>query len=334
MRLRDAGELEFIRLLRAEAGAADGSVLVGIGDDAAVLACSETESLLLKCDAAVAGQHFRREWFTPAEIGARATLGAISDIAAMGGRPVAILLTLLISPDEELATAREIVRGAAEAGAGFGAPLAGGETVGTSGPLALDVIVAGFAPQGRELRRSAARPGEALLVSGTLGDSAAGLACLERGVTGDAAARYAISRHKRPQPRVALGQLLVEFGVRAAIDLSDGLLRDARHLATESGAALVIEKEALPLSPEAREVASRLRQDALVWATGGGEDFELLFTAEPSAAPSLIAAASERLGLPVTRIGTVEAGAGVRVVAADGAEWPPAAEGWDQFRRA
>ncbi len=314
--------------------AAGCSLLLGMCDDAAVLACPAGESLLLKCDAAIAGGHFRREWLAPREIGARAALGALSDIAAMGGRPAAILVTLFISPDEDVATADDIVLGAADAARAFGAPLAGGETVATAGPLAVDVIVAGFVPSGRELRRSQAQPGQALLVSGTLGDSAAGLACLQQGAPDGPAVRFAVDRYRHPQPRVALGRLLVDSGaVHAAIDLSDGLLRDAGHLAEESGVTLVIDKDALPLSPECREVAAALNHEAALWAASGGEDFELLFTADESAAGELISAADDRLGLRVTRVGTVGAGTGVCIVEADGSEWRPPVAGWDQFLR-
>ncbi len=334
MRLREVGELEFIRRVRTAMSPAGGPITLGIGDDAAVLAPEPGSSLLLKCDAAVEGRHFRREWFAPAEIGARAALSAISDIAAMGGRPVALLLTLLVSPEEEVAVAQEIVRGVAEAGDAFGAHLAGGETIATEGPLAVDVIVAGFVSTGHELRRGSARPGDVLLVSGTVGDSAAGLACLQHGLTDLLPAQHVISRYQRPQPRVGLGRLLVESGlVRAAIDISDGLLRDARHLATESGVAITIERDALPVSPEARDVAQALAADLQVWAASGGEDYELLFTAPPDAVPDLVSEASSRLGLAITRIGGVVEGEGVRVRAADGSDWAPPAEGWDQFTR-
>jgi len=334
MRLREAGELEFIRMLRLDARQASGPIALGIGDDAAVLTPERGSSLLLKCDAVVEGQHFRREWFAPAEIGARAALSAISDIAAMGGRPVALLLTLLISSDEEVAFALEVVHGAAEACEAFGAGLAGGETVATEGPLGLDVIVAGFVPAGRELRRSAARPGDTLLVTGALGDSAAGLASLRGGIANLPAAQHVISRYKRPQPRVELGRFLVESGaVRAAIDISDGLLRDAGHLATESGVAIVVERDAVPVSPEASQMAQTLDVDPLVWAASGGEDYELLFTAPVDAVPGLISEARRRFGLPVTRIGNVVEGEGVRVRDADGSDWAPPVEGWDQFAR-
>jgi thiamine-monophosphate kinase len=332
VRLREAGEGEFLRRVREAAGRPGGSVLVGIGDDTAVLqGQGREERLLLKCDATVEGQHFRREWLTEAEIGARAVRRALSDIAAMGGRPAAILLTLLVSPDEDLEAATAIAAGAAAAGTEFGAPLAGGETVGTEGPLALDVVVAGFAPAGRELRRSGARPGEALLVSGALGASAAGLACLRCGLSAPAAHR-AIARSKRPEPRLALGRMLRESGaVRAAIDLSDGLLRDAGHLADESGVRIEIDEARLPLSPDCREVAEALGASPLHWALAGGEDYELLFTADAESVPALIAQADREVGLSLTRIGAVTQGRGVFVARPDGGARTPTAEGWDQF---
>jgi thiamine-monophosphate kinase len=332
MRLRDSGELEFLRAVRKAAGGAEGPVRLGIGDDAAVIAPPPGQSLVLTCDAAVEGRHFRREWFSAEEIGERAVRCAISDLAAMGARPAAALLTLIISPDEDVSMARGVVDGAARAARELGARLAGGETVGHDGPLALDVAAAGFVPQGRELRRSGARPGDVLMVSGTLGDSAAGLAALRTGLDSPPA-RAVIARYKRPEPRVTLGLTLAECdAVHACIDISDGLLRDAGHLAEQSGVGILIRAESLPLSDECRQVGAQLRLDPLPWALAGGEDFELLFCLRPEAASDFIGQAFEDPELRLAVIGEVVDGDGVRVVDADGAEVVSGTTGWDQFQ--
>ncbi len=332
MRLREVGELEFLRRVRGDIARESESVLVGIGDDAAVVACRGGQSLVLTCDAATDGRHFQRQWFSPEEIGGRAVAAAISDLAAMGARPAALLLTLLISPDEDVEFARAVVRGAAATAEELGAQLVGGETVGADGPLSLDVMAAGFVPGGRELRRSTAQHGDALLVSGTLGDSAAGLAALNAGETEHEAALHLISRYKAPQPRVRLGPLLVESAaVHAAIDISDGLVRDAGHIAEQSGVALHIDGDAIPLSPECLAMAEALSVDPFDWALGGGEDFELLFTVEPSAAVDLVRSVHESIGLGLTRIGEVREGEGVHIHLPNGTQVRPASAGWDQF---
>ncbi len=332
MRLREVGELQFLRLLRRGVTGASGPVLLGVGDDAAVLACPEGQALVVTCDAAVDGRHFDRQWFSPSEIGGRAVAAAISDVAAMGARPAAVLLTLLISADEDADFARAVVEGAAGAADALGGQLVGGETVGADIPLSLDVMVTGFVPVGRELRRSGARPGDALLVSGTLGDSAAGLAALRARVAGEPTADSVISRYKMPEPRVALGSRLAESSVvHAAIDISDGLARDADHIAELSSVAIRIDRDAIPLSPECRAVAESLSVDPLGWAIGGGEDFELLFTVQPSAVADLVRSVHDQIGLRLTRIGEVLQGEGVHVCLADGSEVAPPSAGWDQF---
>ena len=332
MKLRDTSEAEFLRTVQQALGGAGGCVRLGIGDDAAIIDCPPGRSLVLTCDATVEGRHFRREWFSHYEVGERAVRCALSDLAAMGAEPAAVLLTLIISPDEDADMARALVEGAAHASETFGARLAGGETVGRDGPIVLDVIAVGFAEPGRELMRSGARPGDVVMVSGALGDAAAGLAALGSGVAG---ADAAVARYKRPDPRVALGRFLARSeGVHAAIDISDGLARDAGHLAEESGVAIVLRASALPLAAECRALAGRLGLDPLRWALTGGEDFELLFCVEAEAAGQIARRAEDELALPVTAIGEVTDGQGVRVLRPDGTDLALGETGWDQFRSA
>ncbi len=330
MRLRDSGEMAFLRALRQARGAADGGLRLGIGDDAALLDCPPGHSLVLTCDAALEGRHFRRDWLAGPDIGDRAVRCALSDLAAMGAQPAAVLLTLVVSPDEHLATAQAIVEGAVRAAETFGAHLVGGETVGNDGPLMLDVLAAGFVAEGRGLRRSGARPGDSVLVSGTLGDSAAGLALLQ---SGREAPAEAIRRYRRPTPRIALGRALAANpAVHAAIDISDGLVQDAGHVAEAGGVGLLLRAHDLPLSPALRQAAEQLGQDALAWALTGGEDFELLFCAARDTVEGLVARAPSEAGVPVCVVGEVVEGEGVRVVGADGSELPIDRSGWDHFR--
>jgi len=332
MRLRDTSEGEFLRAVRQTLGGAGGRVRLGIGDDAAVLDCPPGRSLVLTCDAAVEGRHFRREWFSHREIGERAVRCALSDLAAMGAEPVAVLLTLIVSPEEDEVAARAVVEGAAAASAEFGARLAGGETVGAQGPLVLDVAAAGLVRTGRELRRSGAQPGDVIAVSGTLGDAAAGLAALRAGLGGPEATAV-IRRYKVPQPQVALGVLLAQCdGVHAAIDISDGLLMDAGHMAEQSGVGIELFADALPLSPACEAVARELGVQPSAWALGGGEDFELLVAISPLEFGRVHHRAKQDCALELLGIGQVTEGHGVRLTGPDGTDLASPAAGWDQFR--
>ena len=331
MRLREAGERGFLARVQRELGGSGGAVLLGIGDDAAIIECPPGHSLVLTCDAAVAGRHFRREWLTDAQVGARAVRAAVSDVAAMGAQPAAALLALVISPDEPEQTAHDIVTGAAAACETLGLRLAGGETVSTDGPLTLDVTVAGFVAESRALTRGAAKPGDALLVSGALGDSAAGLAALSVGSTEGPDAARVIARYTEPEPRLELARSLACASVHCAIDVSDGLVCDAGHIADESSVGLVIHTGALPISDECRAVAKALNTDPLVWALSGGEDFELLLTTPPVTAAELLERVPRELDLQLTRIGDVTVGSGVNVVGADGQAIDLSEEGWDHF---
>jgi thiamine-monophosphate kinase len=241
----------------------------------------------------------------PAAVAYRAVAAAVSDLAAMGAGPLA--MTLAISLPEARAAWLDALRaGLREAVHAFSLPLVGGDT--TRGPLALTVTVLGCVPAGTALRRDAARPGDRLCVSGTLGDSAAGLASL-RGELEESAALAALrERFWRPQPRLDLGRDL--RGVAgAAIDVSDGLLADAAHLAAASGVRLEVRADALPLSPALRSAVSHAQ--AREWALSGGEDYELCFTLPPGAP----------LPAGCSVIGSVEAGSGV------GCDLPPGGAG-------
>jgi thiamine-monophosphate kinase len=298
-----------------------------------VIDCPSGCALALSCDAAVEGVHFRREWLTEQEIGGRAVRCALSDLAAMGAHPAAVLLTLIVSPDEDAAAAHRVVEGAASAASELGARLVGGETVGSGGPLTLDVLVAGFVRTGRELRRAGAQPGDVVAISGPLGDSAAGLAALEAGLHGPDA-EAVIRRHKAPEPRLEVGAELAECdGVHAAIDVSDGLLQDAGHMAEQSGVGLQLYVDSLPLSPASQAIAERLSADPLAWALTGGEDFELLVSVAATEFGEVRRQVKRSRGIGLEAIGQATEGAGVSLRRLDGAEVAlPRTAGWDHFR--
>lgn len=301
-----SSEAELIEILSAHTGAARADVVLGIGDDAAVVQQPAGHELVLCTDTLVAGVHFPDD--TPADaIGHKALAVNLSDLAAMGAEPMWTLLSLTLpEPDSDWVTA--FARGFGALAERFGVQLVGGDT--TRGPLSITVQVAGSVPTGGALRRGTAQAGDALFVSGPLGDAALALMRLQRGEPVPPALR---ERLDRPEPRVELGVALRGVAT-AAIDVSDGLLTDLTRLLQGAGLGATVEVESVP-----RSAAFVAEGGVAGMQLHGGDDYELLF------------AAPADIGLGV-RIGTVEAMPGI--VCVDRAGRPLAIEGrgYDAFR--
>lgn len=299
-------ELELIRRIR-DACPAGGRVTTGIGDDAAVVDVPGG-TFVLTTDLIVEGTHFRRG-DRARDVGRKALAVSLSDVAAMGCRATAAFLAVALHRDLPAGYAEELLQGVRAIAGEFGVPLAGGDTTETSGPVVLCSTVTGEPFEGRRpVRRSGARPGEVLLVTGELGGSLAG-------------------RHLSFVPRLREAAALLEsFTPGAMIDLSDGLSTDARHLAEESGVTIRIDADRVPVAA----AAGRSREEAgLAAALNDGEDFELLFTL-----PAEQAAACEEglAGTRVTRIGEVVSGpVSVRIRNAEGREEELRAGGYEHF---
>jgi thiamine-monophosphate kinase len=302
----------FVPLARGAEGA------FGLTDDAALLPdAPQGSAWVVTVDALVSGVHFLPD-DAPDLIARKALRVNLSDLAAMGAVPYGYTLALALPrdlPDPEGWLSR-FAEGLRHDQDEFGVHLLGGDSVSTPGPVTLSVTAFGSVARGREIRRSGARVGDDLWVSGTVGDSALGLKVLTSVIDPDESGDpHLIDRYRLPQPRIRLGPGLVGLAT-AALDVSDGLVQDSGHLAHRSGAAVRIEAGAVPLSPAAhRRVDSQpaLLHDALT----GGDDYELLFTAPLSARKGVVEAAAA-VDVMVTRIGSVEAGQGVRVVGPDG----------------
>ncbi len=316
-------EFELIYDIIAPTSCRRDDVLLGIGDDGAVLAPPTGHSLVVVADTLVAGRHFPPD-FAPADIGYRAAAVNLSDIAAMGATPLWAMLALTL-PVSDVDWVRGFAAGLADALVPAATALVGGDT--TRGPLTVTVQIIGSLPAGSELTRAGARPGDLVYVSGTPGDAAAGLAAWPPPPSPSAAVQHVLARFTRPNPRLALGAALRGLA-SSCVDVSDGLLADAGHLASRSGCAIDLDAARLPLSAALRESCDP--PTALRHALTGGDDYELCFTVPPSALPRLAALAGA--GIPLLScIGRVRDGAGVRVLDTDGRLLDFARRGFDHF---
>ena len=314
-----AGEFDLIDRIRARVVARD-DVVLGIGDDAALLQPPAGMQLVVAMDTLNTGIHFPHDT-APADIGWKALAVNLSDLAAMGATPAWCTLSLSL-PEPDAAWVDAFLDGFEALARQHAVALVGGDT--TRGPLSVCVTVFGFVSPGRVLRRDAASVGDEIWVSGTPGDAAEALAQWSACGARDPALR---ARLDRPTPRVALGLQLPGLA-HAAIDISDGLLADLAHVCCASSVGAEIDIDAVPVSDALR--AAGLEPDTRrTLQASGGDDYELCFTAPVGARDAIVAAALEA-GVPVTRIGRIVKGRDV-VATANGAPWTPARAGWDHF---
>lgn len=324
------GEFELIERLRSIVPGTGTGVVVGIGDDAAVLRPGAT--LLATCDIQVEGVHFTRELCTPADVGWRALAVNLSDIAAMGGVPRHALVSLLIPASAGSAAVEDLYHGMAELARLHGVAVVGGNVSSTPGPLAVDVTVLGETDHA--VLRRGARPGDGVWMTGTAGKAAAGRFLLEHpdAVVPDRGTLEAA--YRRPVPRVAAGQVLGALAksglVTAMIDTSDGTGSDLLHLAEASQVGVRLEAALLPVPRGLADAARAAGLPPDAWTLGGGEDYELLFTAAKNfedRAGEIAATA----GLEITRIGDVLPEREGRSLVTSAGTAPLRAAGWDHL---
>ena len=287
-------------------------VAQGIGDDGAVL--QSLAHPVVTVDALIEGVHFRRDWTSARSLGLKAMAVNLSDLAAMGARPVAAFIALALPPDCDVAWVEELYAGLETWAARHDFTIAGGDM--TSAPLAKPLAMIAVTlvgelmseARGQAVLRSGARVGDAVCITGTLGDSAAGLELLRHPVDFDKREEL-ITRHLEPTPRLDAMRAFLgaeRHAVHAALDLSDGLAGDAAHLARASGVSLGIEAKRLPISPACRAFAELRGQSPLDWALSGGEDYELCLCVAPQSVDTLRAVSP----VPLAVVGEVGAGAG------------------------
>jgi thiamine-monophosphate kinase len=325
-------EKELITQIRRLAGGVTNTaVSTGIGDDCAVLRLSrkgkrgaaEQEDVLVTTDFSLEGIHFRRDWHSPESVGHRCLVRGLSDIAAMGGEPVAAFLSLAFPRKLPQGWVRRFAAGLLALAKQYGVKLAGGDTAESPNGILADIVVLGTVPTGKALLRSGARLGDCIYVTGTLGGSAAAVSRM----LGKAARKpnpRDYPRHFFPEPRLEVGRILREKGLASAmIDTSDGLSTDLAHICEESGVGAELQAEAIPRA----QAGKRLKEVDLELALHGGEDYELLFTASRSRRiPSRIA------GVQVTQIGHITRGRKMFLLNRGGVRAALEAKGWEHFR--
>jgi thiamine-monophosphate kinase len=285
------GEFELIASL---AGRLDPpSDELGIGDDAAAWLPSPGKLAVATTDMLVEGVHFRLDWTSPRDLGWKVLAVNLSDLAAMGAVPGRALISVALLP-EQAALVEEMYEGLTEQARLTGTRVVGGDTVHSPGPLVVNVVLVGEAEPGRLLRRGGALPGDLLLLTGSVGASAAGLALLlegDRDLLSRPEAALLMAAHHRPSPRLAAGRAIASMGLRCAIDVSDGVVSEAWHLAQASGVAIRLDTDRLPL--EAAAVALLGDTKARQFAVSGGEDYQLLFTAPEARLAEVVEALGE-----------------------------------------
>jgi thiamine-monophosphate kinase len=298
-------------------------VRAGIGDDCAVLRVDPESELLVTTDFSLEGIHFRRDWHPAEVVGHRCLARGLSDIAAMGGDPLAAFLSLALPHNLPQAWVKGFLRGLLRLANRHGVTLTGGDTAESPDGILADIIVMGTAPKGKAILRSGARIGDRIYVSGKLGGSVAAIAQLMAKPKRKLNPRE-YSRHFYPEPRVELGRIVRERNLTTAmIDLSDGLSTDLAHICEESGVGAEIEAASIPLA----RVGKPAREVNLNLALHGGEDYELLFTARSKKRiPPQIA------GIPVTCIGRIARGRKIVLRNADGVGSKLVPQGWEHFR--
>jgi|tagenome__1003787_1003787.scaffolds.fasta_scaffold20925356_2 thiamine-monophosphate kinase len=320
-------ERQLIAQLKKTSSRRSGPVLLGIGDDCALLRVLPEKDMLVTTDFSLEGVHFRRDWQSPECIGHRCLTRGLSDIAAMGGRPTGVFLSLALPNNLPQKWVDRFFAGLLALARRHKVELAGGDTSESTAGVLADIVVVGSVERGKALLRSGARVGDQIYVTGQLGESAAALHLLS--------ARKIKRRDIFPNPRIAAGEWLCRSQIAsAAIDISDGLSTDLSHICEQSRVGAVIEAEAIPIHSSARKWrnqterrASMSADSGLDAALHGGEDYELLFTAPQSKrVPRRIA------GVQVSRIGEIARGHKMQLIS-NGNKQAITPSGWEHFRR-
>ncbi|MBI5524125.1 MAG: thiamine-phosphate kinase [Desulfarculus sp.] len=329
--LGEFGLIARLEALLAREGVAAPGVVLGLGDDTAILRPQPGQEMLITCDCLVAGRHYLPGVIGPRELGRRAMAVNLSDIAAMGGQPLHALVSLGLTAQSSLEEVEEIYRGFLAELNPHGAAVVGGNITKTEGPAFIDVTLVGQAPAGRALRRSGGKVGDAILVTGWPGQAAAGLRQL-RQAPGQAHPELRRA-YLTPTPRLAQGRAVAQSGLASAmLDISDGLLGDLNHICEQSHTGALLAAARLPVSPALRQAAQAWGQDPLDLVLGDSDDYELIITCPPQNVAGLMAALAAVGQVPASQVGRLTPpGQGLELALPGGERRPLRPRGWDHF---
>ena len=295
--MKTRGEFGFIDMIRQHFDVPVG--ILGIGDDCAVIPAGESE-FIYSTDMLMEGVHFLRDAASPEDIGWKSLAVNLSDIAAMGGTPIATFLSIALPKDAQGEWAERFIAGYAELSRKFNVPLLGGDTTSSLRDIAINVGVLGRAPLGNSVKRSGASVGHGIYVTGNLGDSAGGLQAILNNWDKTPEVESLIQSHIKPFPRIDEGQALMNTGlIGAMMDISDGIASDLRHILKASDVGAEVHLDRIPMSDKLKWACDRYGMNAYELAVGGGEDYELLFTA-PAGIEDLVDFTIYRIGEIVT----------------------------------
>ncbi len=337
-RVSDIGEFGLIRrideLVNRE-GIRSERVTLGIGDDTAAFLPRPGYELLITCDCIVEGRHYLPEYIRPLDLGRRAMVVNVSDIGAMGGKPLYALISLGLKADIPVQDVEEMYRGFLRELNPFGASIIGGNLTKSGDGMFIDITLIGEVEQGKGVRRSGAKPGDVILVTGYPGQAAAGLQLLLRAPDDSQILGHPLVKiYNNPSHRAQVGEAIAKAGhATAMIDTSDGFLGDLGHICEESEVGAELFKEKLPVSDDLREAALALHQDPYDFFLGDSDDYELVITCRPRNATPLRSVVSRCCPVLLTEVGRITETAGeIMLHLPDGDRRPIERSGWDHFR--
>ena len=333
MKITEIGEFGLIESIRKDCVTLREDVVKGIGDDCAVYRSSPGRVLLLTTDMLVEDAHFLWSSITPFQLGRKAIAVNLSDIAAMGGKPLVTLISLGIPADRAVEDIQELYRGMTDMCGRYAVSIVGGDTVAAHENLIINVSLIGEADEHEVLYRSGARPGDKIYLTGVVGDSGAGLAILKGQITPpESLGSHFIKAHNEPAPQIETGRALGASRLASAmIDLSDGLLADLGHIAEESGVGALLFENKIPLSRELKGLADYADRTPLDFALSGGEDYVLLVTVPAKNIPEFERACKQEATSPLFQVGEIQERKGIRIRHEDGSEEELAYKGFDHF---
>lgn len=334
----DIGEFQLIDRIHnflEKQGKQISAVTLGIGDDAASFQPGEGCEILVTCDAMIEGRHYLRKFITAVDLGRRAMVMNISDIGAMGGRPLYALISLGLPAETTVKDVEEMYLGFVKELEPFGASIIGGNITGTDGTSIIDITLIGEIEKGRAVRRSTAQVGDAILVTGYLGQAAAGLRLLlEAEDTGDILDHPLVRAYNRPSHRAREGYAIARSGyANSMIDISDGFLGDLGHICEMSRVGAEIIQENLPLNDSLREQSASFGGDIFDLVLGDSDDYELIITCAPEKVDPVRSVVVALNNNPVSEVGRiVEASKGMNLISKDGTSRRIKPSGWDHFK--